>query len=454
MEISIIMVMSADGIVVRDEEDVTEWTSSEDQNHLKTILHNYDAIITGRKSFFGRIIDKPYIVLSNSQNLNTENDTRYLNGTIETILNYLKENKYNKIALLGGPNTNYMFLKAGVVNDIYLTIEPKMFGKGKHLNISEELNCELILKDLIKLNNNGTLLLHYNIARSNVEDDSFGAPLSVPNLKDEQLMDINKKFWNERAVIHEDSEYYNLKGIENGHNSLLEYEVNELGDIKGKSIIHLQCHIGTDTISLARLGADVTGVDYSNTAIDVAEKLNKKCNTKCDFICSNVYDIEQILNGKKFDIVYVNFGAITMLPDLDKWASIIYNILNDNGFLYLNELHPVSAVLDVDKPLFVGDYFSKEPRMFIEKGSYAEGVDDRFDSDTVNNEIIVWDRSLGEIISTISNHGLKIEYVHEFAGYVDKRFHYQEKSKDGLWYAGNGMPNTPATFSIKAIKES
>lgn len=452
MKITLIMVMSADGIIVKEREDVTEWTSLEDQKHLKTTLLNFDAVVTGRKSFFEKIVDKPYFVLSRKENSYQENGVTYLNGDVNDIINYLQNEGYEKIALLGGPQTNYEFLKNGMVSEIFLTVEPKMFGKGKHLNISEKLNCELVLRQVEKLNSRGTLLLHYNVVNVLEEDVDLGAPQPVPNLNNIELMEINKKFWDERAVLHEGSEYYDLKGIEKGKNSLVDYEIQELGDINGKKIIHLQCHIGTESISLAKLGADVTGVDYSASAIEIAKRLSEKCDSDCKFICANVYDVESILNGMKFDIVYVNFGAITLLPDLDKWAELIYNLLNDNGFLYLNELHPISSVLSVDQPLFVGDYFSKEPRMFDEKGSYADGVDERFSIETKNNKIIVWDRSLGEIITTIAEHGFRIEFVHEYAGYVDQRFHYQEKRENGLWYAKKGMPNTPATFSIKAIK--
>lgn len=454
--ITMIMVMSVDGIVVKEKEDVKEWTSKEDQQHLLSTLEKCDAVVTGINSFFGRVINKPYYVLThNEEKLNNKEDpaVTYMNGTASEIIAMLNEKGYKKAALLGGPLTNQSFLAGNFVDDIYLTIENKMFGKGKHLTVEEELHCNLSLLEVERLNESGTLLLHYHVMKEeNDQESNQGAPMKAPDVTDDELMQINREFWNERASLHEGSEYYDTEGIAGGKLSLVNYEIEELGDVNNKRLIHLQCHIGTDTVSLAELGAKVVGVDYSNSAVEIARDLAKKCGVDAEFICSDVYKVKEVLNDRKFDIAYVNFGAITMLPDLNKWASVIYDILEDDGYLYLNELHPVSAVLSVHEPTFVADYFAKEPRMFEESSSYAMGVDGNFSVETQNNNLIVWDRSLGEIISTIAANHFKIEYVHEFPGYVDQRFHYLEKGEDGLWYSGNGRPNTPATFSLKATK--
>jgi dihydrofolate reductase/SAM-dependent methyltransferase len=458
-KVTMIMVMTVDGIVVKNNEDVSEWTSLEDQAHLRTSLEKFDAMITGRKSFFGRVVDKPYFVLTNDKRYledeKIENEeVVYLSGEAGDVANKIFEMGYHKIALIGGPKTNYEFLKNNLVDDIYITVEPKMFGRGKHLNIQEELGCSLYLLDSKRMNSQGTMLLHYKVNYNDCEEsvEDLCAPKKVPDMNDKELMLINRDFWNERAPLHEKSNYYNIDELKNGKLSLVDYEIEELGDIKGKNLIHLQCHIGTDTISLAKLGAKVTGLDYSESSIKIARELNDKCGETCEFVCSDVYEVRKAVGEKKFDIAYVNFGAITLLPDLNKWAKVIYEILDDDGYLYLNELHPVSSVLSVEEPLFVADYFSKEPRMFEESGSYADGVSDRFNVETKNNKIIVWDRTLGEIISIIAAQGFRIEFVHEYSGYVDQRFNYLEKSSNGLWYPTNGFPNTPATFSLKARK--
>ena len=134
--------------------------------------------------------------------------------------------------------------------------------------------------------------------------------------------EINRNSWNTKTDFHMKSEFYDLNGFLKGKSSLNEIELNLLGEVKGKSILHLQCHFGQDSISLGRLGAHVTGVDFSDKAIDSAEKLSKNCEINTTFICCDIYDLPQYLN-EQFDIVYTSYGTIGWLPDLDKWESFV-----------------------------------------------------------------------------------------------------------------------------------
>ena len=160
-------------------------------------------------------------------------------------------------------------------------------------------------------------------------------------------IDINKKSWNNKVDFHVQSDFYDLDGFLKGNTSLNDIELALLGDIKGKSILHLQCHFGQDTISLARLGAAVTGIDLSDKAIEKARELSLKTDTAASFICCNIYDLPQHLD-KQFDIVFTSYGTIGWLPDLDKWAHIVSRFLKPTGRFVFVEFHPVVCMFGDD----------------------------------------------------------------------------------------------------------
>src|SRR5688572_13897461 len=137
---------------------------------------------------------------------------------------------------------------------------------------------------------------------------------------------INRQSWNDRVDPHTRSEFYDLEGFRMGNTSLKEIEIKLLGDVKGKDLLHLQCHFGQDTLSLSRMGANVTGVDLSDKAIDFARSLSKEINAPAEFVCSDIYSLPKNLH-KKFDIVFTSYGTITWLPDLNKWAQVISKYL-------------------------------------------------------------------------------------------------------------------------------
>jgi 2-polyprenyl-3-methyl-5-hydroxy-6-metoxy-1,4-benzoquinol methylase len=143
-------------------------------------------------------------------------------------------------------------------------------------------------------------------------------------------IDINRKSWNSKVPIHVDSAFYDVAGFKAGQSSLKEIELELLGDIKGKSVLHLQCHFGQDTISLSRLGATTTGVDLSDQAIDVAQKLAEEVGSDATFICCDIYDLPTHLD-REFDIVFTSYGTIGWLPEMDKWAKIVSKYLKPGG---------------------------------------------------------------------------------------------------------------------------
>ena len=142
--------------------------------------------------------------------------------------------------------------------------------------------------------------------------------------------EINRQAWNIKTAIHIDSDFYDNDSFLKGRNTLNSIELDMLGDVHGKSILHLQCHFGQDSISLARMGAEVTAVDLSEKAIENARIFSKQLGFDVNFICSDIYDLPEILD-QKFDIVFTSYGVIGWLPDLDSWAQLISNYLKPHG---------------------------------------------------------------------------------------------------------------------------
>ena len=157
--------------------------------------------------------------------------------------------------------------------------------------------------------------------------------------KENNYIEINRQSWNNRIDTHLKSEFYDLE------NSLNSIELELLGDLSGKTILHLQCHFGQDTISLSRLGAEVTGVDLSDKAIESAKQIAKQTKSNTTFICCDIYDLPNYLD-KQFDIVFASYGTIGWLPDIDKWAKIVTKFLKPNGQFVFVEFHPVVWMFD------------------------------------------------------------------------------------------------------------
>src|SRR5450759_2622739 len=176
---------------------------------------------------------------------------------------------------------------------------------------------------------------------------------------------------------HKETPYYDLAGFKAGRDSVYSIEVGELGDVAGKSLLHLQCHFGMDTMSWARLGAKVTGVDYSERAIELAQALAKELAIDAHFVRSNIYDLpnDDLIPGK-FDIVYTALGVLGWLPDLKHWGKVIAHYLKPGGMFYILEAHPFMLTLDEKSPdlKVVYPYFSSEALKFDTEHSYADSA--------------------------------------------------------------------------------
>jgi len=218
---------------------------------------------------------------------------------------------------------------------------------------------------------------------------------------------VNKHSWNNRIDTHLKSDFYNLKGFLNGETSLNAIELEMLGDIKGKSILHLQCHFGQDTISLSRLGAEVTGVDLSDKAIDSAREIAKETHAKAQFICCDIYDLENHLD-QQFDIVFTSYGTISWLPDLNKWGKLISKFLKPNGRFVFVEFHPVVWMFDEQFDKIGYNYFNAAPIVETENGTYADKNAD------ISQSYVTWNHSMSEVLSGLLNNSLTLCSMQEY----------------------------------------
>lgn len=458
MIVAIYMVMSIDGIVALDtSKDIRQYSSREDHDFFISSVHACDAAIMGSHSLNEELMLPKYVLTSRAEQMPCLADTTYLCGAPRSIYDHLRGLGYKKVALLGGPTVNNQFLKENLVDELFLTVEPIMLGNGLHLNPSESLELKWQLAEVRRLNERGTTVFHY--VRNGMLNQSKPEQLLIGkeygNISEDctDAMNLNLNFWDERAELHANSEYYQAKKLMQETHLLRNHEAAELGDLHGKKVAHLQCHIGTDTISLAKLGADVVGLDYSAACVKTASRLAQACHSNCRFVQGNVYDSSALLGVGEYDIVYVSFGSITMLPNLKLWAQQVCSLLKRGGYLYLSELHPVAALLSDYEPKFEMDYFTAQAEKWTERGSYADGVIFHNTKETQNNELVTWNWTLGDIFTAILDAGLQVGFFHEQPGHIDFRYCYLEKKDDGKWYPPAGIPNVPATFTLKAIKE-
>ncbi|TXB66790.1 class I SAM-dependent methyltransferase [Vicingus serpentipes] len=218
---------------------------------------------------------------------------------------------------------------------------------------------------------------------------------------------INKELWNKKTDIHVNSDFYDNENFIKGKSSLNSIELELLGDVKGKSILHLQCHFGQDTISLSRLRATTVGVDLSDKAIATAKELTKTTNTNAEFICCDVYDLPNHLN-QKFDIVFTSYGTIGWLPDLDKWAKIVSQFLKPEGQFVFVEFHPFVWMYDNNFKEIKYSYFNVEPIIEVEEGTYADK------SANIKQTEVSWNHDLSEVINSLIKNGLTINSFNEY----------------------------------------
>lgn len=263
---------------------------------------------------------------------------------------------------------------------------------------------------------------------------------------EDKYVTINRASWNNRTESHLKSEFYDIDGFLRGRTSLNDIEINLLGEIKGKKILHLQCHFGQDSISLSRLGAHVTGVDFSDKAIESAKQIAKKTQSDTTFICCDIYDLQDHLD-ETFDVVFTSYGVIGWLPDMEKWAKIVSTFLKPNGQFIFVEFHPVVWMFNDNFDEINYSYFNSGAIIETETGTYADK------NANITQDYVMWNHGLGEVLNSLIKNGLEINSMDEFdySPYdcFDKTIQMGPK-KYRIEHLDNKIP---MVYAIKAIKK-
>ena len=267
-------------------------------------------------------------------------------------------------------------------------------------------------------------------------------------------IEMNRRNWDERAAIHarDSTGDYMLDRFRAGEDALHEIEAAELGDISGKRVLHLQCHIGRDTLCLARRGATVTGLDFSSAALNVARRLSDETGLKADFI-EGIVDQAPDLTPGPFDLVFITWGTICWLPDVRKWSEIIASVLAPGGELYFADAHPAFSVLEEYDgrlvPTFDFQTPPNRPLQFTDETTYTGDPTIMAHQSTQQ-----WIHSLSTVLGGLIDAGLTITMFREHEVLPWRGLPSLVPASERMWRLPDGVPRIPLSYSVRAKKGS
>lgn len=264
----------------------------------------------------------------------------------------------------------------------------------------------------------------------------------------QHFFEANRNLWNKKTPVHQKSDFYNLDTWKSSSNSsLTPIETRELGDLTGKSILHLQCHFGQDTLSFLRLGAaKVTGCDLSDEAIRAAEALAIETGfPEAQFVRCNVYDLREHLSGQ-YDIVFTSYGTIGWLPDLQPWAEVIKHFLKPGGMFYIADFHPVLWMLDDNMTHLKYAYHNAGVITTEQHGTYADREAE------LNYTEYGWNHSISELLNSLLSQGLQLSFFNEFDYSPYDCFANTVKGEDGNYRIKGLEGILPMVYSLKMTK--
>lgn len=269
----------------------------------------------------------------------------------------------------------------------------------------------------------------------------------------DRYREVNRANWDSRVESHYQSGMYGLDRFiaDPGFvGEVVTFDATKMPSISGKRLIHLQCHIGTDTIGLARHGAEVTGVDFSTKSIEAAQRFSAECGTPGRFVVSELYDAPSVV-PETFDVVYTGVGAICWLPDIRGWAEVVSSFLDEGGFFYMRECHPIMWALDDerddDELVIRFPYFNQaDPLLFSEEVSYAgDGV-------LTSPQEYVWNHGIAEVLQALIDAGLRIDQIEEYDALEWPVGPANQLGDDGQFRLAEGRERLPLMWSVLATK--
>lgn len=272
----------------------------------------------------------------------------------------------------------------------------------------------------------------------------------------DEYLNVNRANWNERAPVHAASRFYGLdKYVEDptALSTIVQFDLPRLGDIAGLRGVHLQCHIGTDTISLSRLGAHMTGLDFSGASIAEARKLTERIGADTEFVEADVYHAVDVLGREQFDLVFTGIGALCWLPDVRRWADIVATLLKPGGRLFMREGHPMLWAIDerhLDRLVVDYPYFeTREPIVFADPGTYVE-TEVKLEHEVTHS----WNHGLGEIVSALLDVGLTLTQLveHDTVPWEALPGLMEQVGELKEWRLVERPERLPMTYTLQAVK--
>jgi SAM-dependent methyltransferase len=261
-------------------------------------------------------------------------------------------------------------------------------------------------------------------------------------------LEANRANWDDRVGIHVASTFYDVEGWLKNAQGPPEREVLALGSLAGKSLLHLQCHFGMDTLRWARSGATVTGVDFSPAAVNEATALAKRAglSSSATFVCSNVYDAPEALSGERFDVLYVSLGSLAWLPDIAQWGDVVSRLLLPGGRVYIHDVHPFTMMFDDDAEHIINGYFEDQDNPIVEDdaSTYTDG------GTTTTTRTYEWSHSLGEVVMSLTTRGLVVDSLVEHDWTLYQAFSWLIESPLGTAVIPEGRPRIPLSFTLVA----
>lgn len=258
--------------------------------------------------------------------------------------------------------------------------------------------------------------------------------------------EINRHQWNQRTLVHLQSAFYDMESFLKGRNSLTSIERQLLGEVEGLSVLHLQCHFGQDSLSLARMGAKVTGLDLSDEAIRQASQINDQLGLSARFVCGDVLAMDDHLQGETFDIIFTSFGVVGWLPSLEKWGELISRHLKPGGRFILVEFHPVVWMFDDYFTHIAYAYFNRQTICEEEVGTYTDG------GEHLQLTSVSWNHSLSEVFSALLRAGLQVVSFDEYDYSPFNCFNQTSPAPDGGYYIKGMEGKLPVTYAIVCTK--
>ena len=261
-------------------------------------------------------------------------------------------------------------------------------------------------------------------------------------------VEMNRANWNARVPIHVDSTWYDIPAFVAGQDTLCDFEPAEVGDVRGRTLLHLQCHLGLDSLSWARRGALVTGLDFSQPALEVAASVAEQAGaSSARFVLANVYDAATVLAGQTFDIVYSSIGSLQFLPDLQRWGQVVAQLVAPGGFCYVVEGHPLVHFVEDDGQTLRGNYFSRDA-IVLDETSYADP-----NAALASSASVEWVHHTADVVSALGGAGLRVEFLHEHDWTSYRILPVLTKRADGHWGFPEGQSRIPLRYSLRATKD-